>query len=77
MRERLEDLVPIVDQLIDVMNTARKAFLHQRAQLLIQLNNQQDPLSRKIDSAIYKITEQMLVVTVRGCFGSGWSHIRI
>lgn len=59
MREQLEDLVPIVDELIDVMNTARKAFLHQRAQLLVQLNNQQDPLCRKIDSAIYKITGQM------------------
>lgn len=55
IREKLADFGHIVDQLIDVINTARKAFIHQRIQLLTQLNNQQDPLCREIGSAMQQI----------------------
>lgn len=59
IQEQLSECAPIVDQFIDVVNTAKKAFLHQRGQLLIQLSNQQDPLCRGIDSAILKMSELM------------------
>lgn len=55
LRERLAESGPILDQLIDVINTAKKAFIHQRGPLLIQLNNQQDPLCRKISSAMLEM----------------------
>ena len=38
IRELLAESAPIVDQLTDVVNTAKKAFVHQRSQLLAQLN---------------------------------------
>lgn len=57
IRELLVESGPIVEQLIDVINTAKKAFIHQRGQLLIQLNNQQDPLCRKIVSAMLKMND--------------------
>lgn len=57
MHERLVECGPIVDQLVDVINTAKKAFLQQRSQLLTQLNNQQDPLCRGISSGIQKMAE--------------------
>jgi hypothetical protein len=56
IRELLAESAPIVDQLTDVVNTAKKAFVHQRGQLLAQLNNQQDPLCREIRSAISKMS---------------------
>lgn len=56
IQEQLVESGPVVDQLIDVINTAKKAFIHQRGQLLIQLNNQQDPLCRKISSAMLKMS---------------------
>lgn len=59
IRELLAESGPIVDQLIDVITTAKKAFIHQRGQLLIQLNNQQDPLCRKIESTIAALIERM------------------
>jgi len=59
IRDQLAECASIVDQLIEVVNTAKKAFIHQRGQLLIQLNNQQDPLCRKIDSTIFQISERM------------------
>lgn len=59
IRDQLEECASIVDQLIDVVNTARKAFVHQRGQLLVQLNNQQDPLCREIDSKIMNTAELM------------------
>lgn len=57
IREKLADFGPIIDQLVDVVNTARKAFIHQRGQLLAQLNNQQDPLCREIGSAMMQMYE--------------------
>lgn len=58
--EILEDLAEcalIVEQLIEVFGTAKKAFIHQRGQLLAQLNNQQDPLCRKIVSSMSRMIE--------------------
>lgn len=56
IRELLAESAPIIDQLTDVVNTAKKAFVHQRGQLLAQLNNQQDPLCREIRSTISKMS---------------------
>jgi len=57
IREQLAEIGPIVDQLIDMVNTARKAFIHQRLQLLTQHNNQHDPLCREIGSAMLKMND--------------------
>ncbi|MDD2310296.1 MAG: hypothetical protein PHH91_12015 [Desulfuromonadaceae bacterium] len=57
IRDLRADLGPIVDQLIDMVNTARKAFIHQRIQLLTQHNNQHDPLCREIGSAMLKMND--------------------
>ena len=56
-REQLAECALIVEQLVDVVGTAKKAFICQRGQLLIQLNNQQDPLCRKIVSFMGKMNE--------------------
>ncbi len=58
-QEQLAELAPIVDQLVEIVKTAGNAFLHQRAQLLTQLDNQKDPLYREIDSAILKMNEML------------------
>jgi Na+/phosphate symporter len=57
IREEVTELGAIVDQLVDIANTAKKAFVHQRVQLLIQLNNQQDPLCRNIASDMLKMDD--------------------
>lgn len=57
IREQLADCALIVDQLVEIVGTAKKAFMRQRGQLLVQLNNQQDPLCRKIASFMSKMTE--------------------
>lgn len=57
IREQLAEFATIADQLVDVAGTAKKAFIRQREQLLIQLNNQQDPLIRKITSAMGALNE--------------------
>lgn len=57
IREELAECSLIVEQLVDVVGTAKKAFIHQRSQLLVQLNNQQDPLCRKISSFMIKMNE--------------------
>ncbi len=59
IQEQLDEFGQIVYKLIDVVNTARKAFMHQRGRLLIQLNNQQEPLLREISSSILKIDDLM------------------
>lgn len=57
IREQLAECALIVEQLVDVFGTSKKAFIHQRGQLLVQLNNQQDPLCRMIASFMSKVTE--------------------
>lgn len=57
IREQLAECALIIEQLVDVVGTAKKAFIHQRGQLLVQLNNQQDPLCRKITSFMSNMTE--------------------
>lgn len=57
IREQLAEFATIADQLVDVAGTAKKAFIRQSGQLLVQVNNRQDPLIRSITSAIGALNE--------------------
>lgn len=57
IREQLAECATITDQIVDIAGTAKKAFIHQRDQLLAQLNNRQDPLLRKITSLMGELND--------------------